>query len=349
MEEEQHDQNAVSSKSLDDNAERGDDDYENIECNEEKVQPITGSILLNSLRTGPIAPTEAPSGAAAITAGSSKGKRRSKNVVEGRVFKCQHCEKTYLSYPALYTHMKTKHAVPLSDTQAATGRSRGRPKKPKPAVKDADPSSFEYFSGGDRGGETLDPVLRFSEAFEELKGALTAYPNVQAYPLFSKIGQRILSENITNCDEIFAKYLSEVAPRTNDGYFKMVAKFVILYRECLNKYGWLKLFENIAPQIETEEEKAHPAEPKQTEANTPKVTRQILLTGDQVEKMREEYSVANNAEFLPEVANEFVMVFLPEHPAAGMETKECMNLVVNMAEWMFANGFTCTKVSLMKK
>jgi len=34
------------------------------------------------------------------------GKRRSKNDNMGRDFKCKYCEKTYLSYPALYTHMK---------------------------------------------------------------------------------------------------------------------------------------------------------------------------------------------------------------------------------------------------
>ena len=34
------------------------------------------------------------------------GKRRSKNDNAGRDFKCKYCDKTYLSYPALYTHMK---------------------------------------------------------------------------------------------------------------------------------------------------------------------------------------------------------------------------------------------------
>ena len=36
-----------------------------------------------------------------------KGKRRSKNDIEGRIYKCTNCDKTYLSYPALYTHIKT--------------------------------------------------------------------------------------------------------------------------------------------------------------------------------------------------------------------------------------------------
>lgn len=39
-----------------------------------------------------------------------KQKRRSKNDFQGRDHKCTYCDKTYLSYPALYTHMKNKHA-----------------------------------------------------------------------------------------------------------------------------------------------------------------------------------------------------------------------------------------------
>lgn len=35
-------------------------------------------------------------------------RRRTRNDDEGRNFTC-HCGKSYLSYPALYTHVKTKH------------------------------------------------------------------------------------------------------------------------------------------------------------------------------------------------------------------------------------------------
>lgn len=38
------------------------------------------------------------------------GKRRSKNDNWGRDFNCKYCEKQYLSYPALYTHIKQKHS-----------------------------------------------------------------------------------------------------------------------------------------------------------------------------------------------------------------------------------------------
>jgi hypothetical protein len=42
------------------------------------------------------------------------------------------------------------------------------------------------------------------------------------------------------CDEIFSLYLRDLSKRVNENYYKTVLRFIILYRECLNEYGWLK-------------------------------------------------------------------------------------------------------------
>ncbi len=61
-----------------------------------------------------------------------KHKRRSKHDLSGRDFRCG-CGKRYLSYPALYTHIKTKHAGHnpngTNAPQYQKGRGRGRPRK----------------------------------------------------------------------------------------------------------------------------------------------------------------------------------------------------------------------------
>ncbi len=44
------------------------------------------------------------------------------------VYKCNKCERTYLSYPALYTHIKLKHPS-LKQSQNQTRSNRGRPRK----------------------------------------------------------------------------------------------------------------------------------------------------------------------------------------------------------------------------
>ena len=189
----------------------------------------------------------------------------------------------------------------------------------------------------------------FSDAFKLLQEAvLSHYTAIETYPLFIKLGKAKTTqeENISTCDDIFAKYLTEVSKKTNAEYFKIVSKFMMLYRECLNKYGWLKLFENIAPQIETEEQKKQPS--PDTSTSQPQITRQILLTVGQIDQMKDEYCVVNNGEFAPEVANEFVVLYLSEHNT-GLQTNECINLVINMTEWLYSNGYTCTKVSTLKK
>lgn len=62
---------------------------------------------------------------------ATKNRRRSKKDKVGRNFTCG-CGKEYLSYPALYTHIKTKHAgtQPEGTKSHQTSTSkRGRPKK----------------------------------------------------------------------------------------------------------------------------------------------------------------------------------------------------------------------------
>lgn len=42
------------------------------------------------------------------------------------------------------------------------------------------------------------------------------------------------------CDDIFTLYLRDLSKIVNENYYKTVLRFVLLYRECLNEYGWLK-------------------------------------------------------------------------------------------------------------
>jgi hypothetical protein len=96
------------------------------------MQMGAGAGVMNPYMTPPppqsvYQPPQTPPPEAAVGV-KQKGKRRSKNDTEGRNFKCKQCERTYLSYPALYTHIKTKHAS-TTEPPATTGRGRGRPKK----------------------------------------------------------------------------------------------------------------------------------------------------------------------------------------------------------------------------
>jgi hypothetical protein len=52
-------------------------------------------------------------------------KKRHKN----DLYHCKKCDKTYLSYPALYTHNKLKHLRAEESQACINGRTRGRPRK----------------------------------------------------------------------------------------------------------------------------------------------------------------------------------------------------------------------------
>jgi len=55
-----------------------------------------------------------------------KGNRKSE---DARTYKCNKCTRTYLSYPALYTHTKLKHMYIGENASITNGRMRGRPRK----------------------------------------------------------------------------------------------------------------------------------------------------------------------------------------------------------------------------
>jgi len=47
-------------------------------------------------------------------------------------------------------------------------------------------------------------------------------------------------KDLHTCDEIFGLYLRDLSKLVNENYYKTALRFVLLYRECLNEYGWLK-------------------------------------------------------------------------------------------------------------
>jgi hypothetical protein len=115
-----------------------------------------------------------------------KGRRRSKNDNEGRTFKCEQCERTYLSYPALYTHKKTKH-TPVQQNSAPS-RGRGRPKKTGNKATQQDPISRLFFNTeGKQGGPTA-VTYGFEEAFNMFsKQESMKYKEYQSHPLYIEL------------------------------------------------------------------------------------------------------------------------------------------------------------------
>ncbi|CAG9334447.1 unnamed protein product [Blepharisma stoltei] len=175
---------------------------------------------------------------------SFKGKRRSKRDLQGRTYKCG-CEKMYLSYPALYTHIKTKHdgiTPPGTETPNSIGnRGRGRPRK-MPIEKEEKNDIKESLEENPLedleilGGQT-DPINGFDDPNSELLNKIKEWKNKPAEEFFDK-------ENLS-CDDAFAAYLIEISENIGEDTYKNFILFFENLRICLNLRGYqLHLDEN---------------------------------------------------------------------------------------------------------
>ncbi len=126
-----------------------------------------------------------------------------------------------------------------------------------------------------------------------------------------------------SCDDIFADYLAHGAKKVNKQYYQYLLKFIFLYREGLNYF---------TPRLEAES-RLLPADLKADPG--------VLPTGCG------EFSMMNNAEQVPDISNEFIMIFLHAH-APEIETLEAVELTQNFCHWLFVNGYTCSKLSLIQ-
>lgn len=278
--------------------------------------------------------------------------RRRKDDNDGRDYKCHFCEKTYLSYSAMYTHMKTKHSKGPDGKPLflPSGWGRGRPKKNTGRVTNINPECEEYFRTIDKTGGPVDPYfdIDFPNLLVEVHRLNSAdwkvyQDNPKDYPLIELIKKysfkntpgcpdtfskdealdeyKGLSEEwkyFMNCDEVFCVYLWSVSQKVNKVFYQTIVKFMILYWECINKYGWRK-------KEEWDRRNGIPLERKEPC----------------------DFSTINNAELCPDVSNEMVTIFLDENPCS-IERCDIIDMTWNFCHWLYLNSHTCSRLSFME-
>ena len=157
----------------------------------------------------------------------------------------------------------------------------------------------------------LDGFKAASEEEKAENGALTKAPHDYAN----------LTEDdkaAMKCDEIFSLYLREVAQTVRQSVYSTILKFVLLFRECLNEYGWEKRKEN-----DPEGAKKNPR------------------------KENVEFCSENNAEHAPEICNELVTVFLEQKKDSDLQRTESIDFTRHFCHWLFIKGYTCSKLSMI--
>jgi hypothetical protein len=258
-------------------------------------------------------------------------KRAKKNESDIRNYKCSFCDKSYLSYPALYTHCKQKH-----NTNNHSERGRGRPKKEQVEsnVDKAkyDPLTVNYFDREDRKGNTkVEDINECTKrAFEFLYGNETEqnnkqkikernmkeYTKIEDHPFLGKflndehdINKNIEDEKIAT-DFVLMNYLNKMSNYCNEKYYEKLIIFVTLFREHIN-----------------------------------------ILNKDKFKD--KEFTEKVEAEDIPESSNEFITDFLfpneEEDFVFDMSKEEAIDLTRNLCNWMYLNNFTCSKLFLLEK
>jgi hypothetical protein len=259
-------------------------------------------------------------------------KRATKKESDIRNYKCTFCDKSYLSYPALYTHCKQKH-----NTNNHSGRNRGRPKKEQSEINSEknryDPMTLAYFQKEERTGNTKieninacamnafkylyqnkNPECNMDKKIKDRK--MKEYSKVEDHPflgLFLKDPHDtniIIGDEKASTDFVLINYLNKMSLYCNEKYFEKLIIFVTLFREHIN-----------------------------------------LVNQDKVEK-DQEFTQITEAEDVPESSNEFITDFLfpeDEEHEFGLDKDEAIDLTRNLCNWMYINNFTCSKLFLLDK
>lgn len=221
------------------------------------------------------------------------------------IYNCKICGKSYLSYPALFTHNKNKH----KDVLIKSDRGRGRPKKENQEVavnEIPSPYNLEYFNYPLRQGEMTkeECTLAIKEIFIELDIDIfkAKYENPEEYPLYVLINNPKLFEKEIedfSIDEVFVKYLLTISQLTNKEFFKRIGKYVLLYREYIN------LMKNDSKYTSTNNAE-----------DVPDICNDFIVN----------YIYKNDSKY-------------------GFSKNEIADFTINLCNWMFDSDFTCSKLS----
>ena len=113
-----------------------------------------------------------------------------------------------------------------------------------------------------------------------------------------------------NCDQVFASYLKDASMKTNKEYYYFIFKFVLLFRECINRV-------------------------KKDANNINDLNSGI------------EYTQINNAENVPDTCNEFISEFMEPHDYFGLDTGELIEVIQHLCFWLYIHNFTTSRLTLL--
>ncbi len=202
--------------------------------------------------------------------------------------------------------------------------SRGRPRKYlSKAEGDFESTKYEiFFNSSSRcpeEGKSINTQSVISQVFDFIyKGnhveKLFSHPqSFKENPILLNLNDEIpisdKPKNTKSCDEVFYEYLNTFKDKTNEKYFALLIKFVLLFREC---------YDNSKAKDSKEEEKKA-------------VTDHLPPEG------------------LPDLCNEFYGEFMEPNNFFDLDENdrnEIIEIILHFCIWLFKNEYTKSKLSL---
>ena len=268
-----------------------------------------------------------------------KRHRRGKNEISDRNYRCPDCDKCYLSGPALTTHRKTKHGYGNNGEK----RSRGRPRKDclNECIVNNPQNKFLYFFNEEHRKSFDDKIIDVDIIKNDLriifkqlqKELFNEIDDVEKYPFYQLIVENWEKEEpnlVTECfnainkldeplnkiqsynlDGIFFFYLKEFYKNASIEYFWFMIKFIVLFRECINKL------------------------------------RANLVKKEEQSETNKLYSQIYNSEYVPEVCNDFVLDFMEPFDYFGLNKDELIEIIMHFCYWLYSKQYTQLHLSLI--
>jgi len=300
-------------------------------------------------------------------AGEGATKRRRRGDAGERNYTCG-CGKSYLSYPALYTHIKTKHngVTPVGTSQPQTnGKSgRGRPKKEDSAAKIKEEERGEHFDNQDAqaANETvinyltsLGEKIRYENQAEDTNAIVSS--TIDSFDLVAKFPVNILTQedygsvlaeldNICRNKNIGPEDLDKDTGLKKTNMNKIFAVFIYCVGRRLTEefYKEFIFFLMMYRRALNEDGWTIKAEVTQTPVST-------------TEK-RVEYCTINNGEFALDICNDFITEkwneYLPQYSLSGFKvlgtdtegTKNAVFLTQHFCNWLNAQRYTNSRLQI---
>jgi len=297
---------------------------------------------------------------------------RTRNDPDSRNFTCG-CGKSYLSYAALYTHIKTKHdGIPPTGTSQPNNNGkpgRGRPKKDDSAVKHKDDDKSD--------DETIDPGKNLTDFLDFLQklGATTRYDNQNLKENENAITSSNSKFDPVKCfptdvflsvekDKDYSVILAELGTIRKQGANALqeeIDQNTELKKTKLNRIFAIFL-NQMAPYLKEEfyRELCVFITLYRKSMNEQGWDIRSSVSGKNAEarEMKNEFCEVNNGEYAPDVCNEFITETMPKYlqtidqrnfKVIGQTTENTRNAVFltqYLCNWLNANRYTNSRLSI---